>query len=350
MSDAFTEFDGNVESEVAGSEALASGLDSRRHSPSSIERWAACPFSYLLDRVLNVEPTERPEQEVAWAIGATARGSLVHEILNRFFGELAAEGRPAAAEVYGAADRTRIERIALEEFAALEEAGAIGHRLAWDNERQAILTDLQTFLREDDDRRSDGLVPKYFEQGFGMRSDSWDELGVDLGAGRTARLRGRIDRIDLGPNPLEPQVARLIDYKTGRAYKHNDFVGDPVVAGTKVQPSVYSAVIRSRYPGIRVESGYWFVSTKGNFKFLSVADDPERLRSVLDVVDRGIRAGAFPQVPGSDDSRPDRTSWTNCFYCAFDRICPTGRDQMRERKRDRPGPLIHLELSSEDGS
>jgi ATP-dependent helicase/nuclease subunit B len=349
-SDAFTEFDGNVESEVAGSEALASGLDSRRHSPSSIERWAACPFSYLLDRVLNIEPTERPEQEVAWAIGATARGSLVHEILNRFFGELAAEGRPAAAEVYGAADRTRIERIALEEFAALEEAGAIGHRLAWDNERQAILTDLQTFLREDDDRRSDGLVPKYFEQGFGMRSDSWDELGVDLGAGRTARLRGRIDRIDLGPNPLEPQVARLIDYKTGRAYKDNDFVGDPVVAGTKVQPSVYSAVIRSRYPGIRVESGYWFVSTKGNFKFLSVADDPERLRSVLDVVDRGIQAGAFPQVPGSDDSRPDRTSWTNCFYCSFDRICPTGRDQMRERKRDRPGPLIHLELSSEDGS
>ena len=350
MSDAFTEFDGNVESEVAGSEALASGLDSRRHSPSSIERWAACPFSYLLDRVLNIEPTERPEQEVAWAIGATARGSLVHEILNRFFGELAAEGRPAAAEVYGAADRTRIERIALEEFAALEEAGAIGHRLAWDNERQAILTDLQTFLREDDDRRSDGLVPKYFEQGFGMRSDSWDELSVDLGAGRTARLRGRIDRIDLGPNPLEPQVARLIDYKTGRAYKDNDFVGDPVVAGTKVQPSVYSAVIRSRYPGIRVESGYWFVSTKGNFKFLSVADDPERLRSVLDVVDRGIRAGAFPQVPGSDDSRPDRTSWTNCFYCSFDRICPTGRDQMRERKRDRPGPLIHLELSGEDGS
>ena len=350
MSDAFTEFDGNVASEVAGSEALASGLDSRRHSPSSIERWAACPFSYLLDRVLNVEPTERPEQEVAWAIGATAKGSLVHQILSRFFGELASDGRPAAAELYGAADRARIERIALEEFAALEEAGAIGHRLAWDNERQAILTDLQTFLREDDELRADGLVPKYFEQGFGMRIDSWDELVVDLGAGRTARLRGRIDRIDLGPDPLSPQVARLIDYKTGRAYRDSDFDGDPVVAGTKVQPSVYSAVIRSRYPGIRVESGYWFVSTKGNFKFLSVSDDPERLRSVLDVVDRGMREGAFPQVPGSDDSRPDRSSWTNCIYCSFDRICPTGRDQMRERKRDRPGPLIHLELTNERGS
>jgi hypothetical protein len=350
MSDSFTEFDGNVESEVAGSMVLASGLDSRRHSPSSIESWAACPFSYFLDRVLNVEPTERPEQEVAWAIGATAKGSLVHKIFSRFFAELAAEGRPAAGELYSAADRTRIERIALEEFVALEEAGAIGHRLAWDNERQAILIDLQTFLRDDEDRRADGLVPKYFEQGFGMQTGSWDELTVDLGQGRTARLRGRIDRIDLGPDPTAPKVARLIDYKTGRAYNENDFKADPVVAGTKVQPSIYSDVIRSRYPDISVKSGYWFVSTKGNFKFFSVADDPSRLRSVLGVVDRGLRAGAFPQVPGSDDSRPDRTSWTNCFYCPFDRICPTGRDQMRERKRDRPGPLIHLELSNDDGS
>jgi hypothetical protein len=300
--------------------------------------------------VLNVERTERPEQEVAWAIGATAKGSLVHKIFSRFFAELAAEGRPAAGELYSAADRTRIERIALEEFVALEEAGAIGHRLAWDNERQAILIDLQTFLREDEDLREDGLVPKYFEQGFGMRTGSWDELTVDLGEGRTARLRGRIDRIDLGPDPSAPKVARLIDYKTGRAYNENDFKADPVVAGTKVQPSIYSAVIRSRFPDISVESGYWFVSTKGNFKFFSVADDPRRLRSVLGVVDRGLRAGAFPQVPGSDDSRPDRTSWTNCFYCPFDRICPTGRDQMRERKRDRPGPLIHLELNNDDGS
>jgi ATP-dependent helicase/nuclease subunit B len=348
MSDAFSEFDGNVESEVPGQEALASGLDSRRHSPSSIESWASCPFSYFLDRVLRVEPTERPEQEVAWAIGAAAKGALVHGILSRFFGELAAQGRPGPSEAYRAEDRERIERIALEDFAQLEEAGETGHRLAWDNERQAILTDLQTFLRQDEELRADGLVPKFFEQGFGMRSDSWEELVVDLGAGRTALLRGRIDRIDLGPDPQSPKVARLIDYKTGRAFNERDFEADPVVAGTQVQPSVYGAVIRSRYPGIEVKSGYWFVSTKGNFKFLAVQDDPARLRSVLDVVDRGLRAGAFPQVPGSDDSRPDRTSWENCMYCPFDRNCPTGRDQMRERKRDRPGPLIHLELSVDD--
>lgn len=349
QSDAFTEFDGNVESETDRLDVVSAGLGARPHSASGVERWAACPFSYLMERVIHVEPTERPEQEVAWAISAAARGTLVHKILSRFFDQLATQGRPTATEVYGAADRESMEEIAQEEFAGLEKAGAIGHRLAWENERRAILADLQTFLRQDDELRLDELIPSFFEQGFGMPSDSWDPLEVQLGSGRTARLRGRIDRIDLGPNPAAPQSARLIDYKTGRAYQ-DDFKSDPVVAGTRVQPSVYAAAIRARYPGIDVTSGYWFVSTKGKFEFLSVPDDQARLRQVLDVMDRGLRAGAFPQVPGSDDSRIDRTSWQNCFYCPFDRICPTGRDQMRERKRDRPGPLIHLELGADGGT
>ena len=81
-----------------------------------------------------------------------------------------------------------------------------------------------------------------------------------------------------------------------------------------------------------------------NLRSLSDFKGQELIARVLDVMDRGLRAGAFPQVPGPDDSRPDRTSWENCLYCPFDRVCPTGRDQMRERKRDRPGPLIHQEL------
>lgn len=353
MSDRFTEFDGNLESEAADVASMSAGLDGRGNSPSSIEEWAKCPFSYLLNRVIRVEPTERPEQDVAWAIGSLAKGTLLHEILSRFFDELAANGRPIQREVYSAADRRRIAEIAAEEFQKLEEAGAIGHKLAWDNERKAILTDLQTFLRLDEEIRSDGLIPKFFEQGFGASGESsWSELLVDLGSGRKARLRGRIDRIDIGPDLSAPVEARLIDYKTGSGKDYNDkeLRADPVAAGTKVQPSIYAAVIKSRYPGITVKSGYWFISAKGNFRLLEVKDDPERLHQVLDVVDRGLRAGAFPQVPGTDDQRPGRISWTNCMYCPFDRICPTGRDQMRERKRDRPGPLIHLALGVESDS
>jgi len=352
LSSSFTEFDGNVASEVAGLEVLSAGLDRRGHSPSSIEGWATCPFSYLLARVLRIEETERPEQEIAWAIGAMTKGALVHDVLNRFFGELHAHGRPGPAEAYTAADQKLIDDIAKEEFVKLEAAGATGNALAWENEKQAMLVDLQTFLRRDEKVREDGLVPSLFEQGFGMGRDPWDELTIDLPDGRRARLRGRIDRIDLGPDPSAPQVARLIDYKTGgfTRYSENAFKEDPVVAGTKVQPSVYGAAIRARYPGIRVESAYWFASSKGAFKLMSVPDDPGRLRSALAIVDRGIRAGAFPQVPGPESARPGAAGWDNCSYCPFDRVCPKGRDQMQERKQDQPGPRIHLELGRDDGS
>jgi hypothetical protein len=281
-----------------------------------------------------------------------ARGGLVHEVLSRFFGKLRSHGRPGAREVYTAADQKLIEDIAREEFAELEAAGATGNALAWENEKHAILVDLQTFLRRDEKVREDGLVPAFFEQGFGMGGDPWDELVIDLRDGRRARLRGRIDRVDLGPDPSAPEVARLIDYKTGgfSHYSETAFKEDPVVAGTKLQPSVYGAAIRARYPGISVESAYWFVSAKGTFKLLTVPDDPERLRAALAIVDRGIRAGAFPQVPGPEDARPNTAGWTNCQHCAYTRVCPKGRDQMYERKRDQPGPRIHLELGSDDGS
>ena len=352
LSDDFTEFDGNVQSEVASLAVLSEGLDRRGHSPSSIEAWASCPFSYLMSRVLRVEGTERPEQETYWAIGSLARGGLVHDILNRFFMGLHANGRPAAGEVYTAGDQKLIEEIAKEEFAAIEAAGMVGNALAWENERHSILVDLQTFLRKDEEVRKGDLVPALFEQGFGMGGDPWDELAIDLEDGRKARLRGRIDRIDLGPNPAAPQAARLIDYKTGSARRYSDkaFAADSVMAGTKVQPSVYGAAIRARYPGIHVESAYWFVSSNGEFKFMPVPDGPERLRSALSVVDRGIRAGAFPQVPGAESARQGRATWDNCNYCAFDRICPRGRDQMQERKQGRPGPQIHLELGEVDES
>lgn len=348
-SDRFSEFDGNIESEVASLPMLAAGVEGGRLSASGIESWAACPFRYLLKQLIKVEATERPEVDTAWGMSATTRGTLVHDVLRQFFTELTSQQRPGVAERFGARDRRRIEELALEEFARLEEAGATGQRLAWENERRAILSDLQSFLRADEELRTDGLIPTFFEQGFGMPGDSWEPVVVEIGGGRGAQLRGRIDRVDLGPDPLAPQSARLIDYKTSKDYPEGDFAVDPVAAGTRVQPAVYAAAIRARFPGLRVQGGYWFVTAKGHFKFLAVPDDQGRLRDVLEVMDRSLKAGAFQQVPGPPDGR-DPANWTNCRYCAFDRICPTGRDQMQERKRGHAGSRVHGELAFEPRS
>src|SRR5260370_24349381 len=105
--------------------------------------------------------------------------------------------------------------------------------------------DLETFLRKDVELRADSLVAHFFEQGFGMPGDSWDELVLDLGGGRTARLRARIDRIDLGPDPAAPEQARLLHHNTGEAYQRRAFLDAPLVARTKAHPRGYAPAIPS---------------------------------------------------------------------------------------------------------
>ncbi len=345
----FTEFDGNVAAVAPGLTKLAGGL-SRLHpiSPSGVETWAACPFRYFLGRVLDIEPTERPEDDESWAISAIDRGSLIHAILEEFFRTLLAAARPALAETYTQADRELLEQLARQHFERVESLGQTGYRLAWLNEQTAILLDLRTVLTKDEEFRTRFAVkPEFFEQGFGW-AEGWPAAEVALADGTVVRLRGYIDRVDLGAGE-----AYVTDYKTGSNYGKKDFEDDPVVAGTKVQLAVYSNAVR-RFLEERgaaageVTASYWFISTKGNFLRTEVSGGEAadtRLAEIMGVVNEGLTAGAFPQVPGEDQGGiPKRPAFANCVFCDYHRICPTGRDQIRERKRDQPGASLHQHL------
>ncbi len=346
----FSEFDGNVATIAPVLSKLTGGL-SRLHpiSSSSVETWAGCPFRYFLGRVLEVEPTERPEDQESWAISAIDRGSLIHAILEDFFGRLHADGRPALGETYTQTDRDLIQEIATTHFLRVESLGQTGYRLAWLNEQTAIQLDLGTVLTKDEEFRTKFAVrPEFFEQGFGW-SEGWPAAEVELVDGTVVRLRGYIDRVDLGDGE-----AYVTDYKTGGYYSKRDFADDPVVAGTKVQLAVYSNAVRrfleeqGKAVG-QVTASYWFISTKGNFARIEVSDPAaadQRLAEIMEVVNDGLTAGAFPQVPGEDQGGvPKRPAFSNCVFCDYHRVCPTGRDQIRERKKDEPGAMLHQRLA-----
>ena len=346
----FSEFDGNVASVAPVLRKLTGGLSSLHPiSSSSVETWAGCPFRYFLGRVLEVEPTERPEDQESWAISAIDRGSLIHAILEDFFGQLHSDGRPALGGTYTQADRELLQEIARTHFQRVESLGQTGYRLAWLNEQTAIQLDLGTVLNKDEEFRSNFAVkPEFFEQGFGW-TEGWPAAEVELGDGTVVRLRGYIDRVDLGEGE-----AYVTDYKTGGYYSKKDFAEDPVVAGTKVQLAVYSNAVRrfleeqGKAAG-NVTASYWFISTKGNFTRIEVSDPAaadQRLAEIMGVVNDGLTAGAFPQVPGEDQGgMPKRPAFSNCVFCDYHRVCPTGRDQIRERKKDQPGALLHQRLA-----
>jgi hypothetical protein len=347
-SDRLTEFDGNVAA-VAGLPLIAHGLTGSGQSATGIQSWAACPFHFLMGRVLWVAGTEDVEDERWWQIDAAERGSLIHKILERFFGEVAASGHPEPGVAYGPEDVRRMETIAAEEFDSAAARGVIGHPLVWENQRAVILADLRTLLRLDAEQRgAGGWRPAHLEQGFGWGEAGWPPVTVTLPDGRGVVLRGFIDRVDRAEGAF-----RVIDYKSGRDKKTEVSAANRLDSGRAVQLALYARAVRDQEraagrPVPVVSALYWFCTTGGNFRqrqMVAGDDTDAALGEVVAGIDAGVRAGCFPQVP--DAFQDFFGSWENCSYCEYDGLCPTGRDLLYEAKCGDPALAPHRALQAE---
>jgi ATP-dependent helicase/nuclease subunit B len=355
-SDHLTEYDGCLADARGTSSLLKGGLASRVVSPTAVEKWATCPFSYFLDRWLHVEATELPEDVQQWSLNPLDRGSVLHEILDQFFAQLANRGALVPGYVYTEDDHALMERLALEAFVKLEAEGKTGLALAWQNEKAVLLQDLHLLLERDQEDRGPNAVPAYFEQWFGGAGPtSWPEVVIPVGEGRTVRMRGRIDRVDVAGGGT-PSHIRVVDYKSGgsQGAPKDD---DPLAAGTKLQLAAYgnavSTWLESRgLAGVTIDAAYWFMTTRGEFKLAQQRID-DRIAGLFEnairIVDHSMSAGCFPQVPGGDTYRRGRSSWDNCLYCPFDRICPAARDHLHDRKQADPTAAEYGRLASELG-
>jgi hypothetical protein len=347
-SDRLTEFDGNV-AVVAGLPLITRGLTGTTQSATGIQNWAACPFRFLMGRVLWVAATEDVEDERWWQIDAAERGSLIHKILERFFQEVAASGRPEPGAAYGPEDVRRMEAIAVEEFDGAAARGVIGHPLVWDNQRAVILADLRTLLRLDAEQRAaGGWRPAHLEQGFGMGEAGWPPVTVTLPDGRSVVLRGVIDRVDRGAGEF-----RVIDYKTGRDSGTEVSAANRLDSGRAVQLALYARAVRDQEraegrPAPVVRALYWFCTTRGNFRRRQMVAGDETdaaLADVVDGIDAGVRAGCFPQVPGAFQDHWGTCE--NCSYCDYDVLCPTGRDSLAEAKSTDPALAPYRALQAD---
>ena len=169
-------------------------------SASSLERWAACPVSWFIERLLgaqNLEPEPEPR----------ARGSLAHAVLGDVL-----EGMRVAR---GSA---RISPASLPTARALLEQ-ALGRReqelpLTVAQERaptarRRLQADLERYLQHAAEQDSP-LEPIHLELSFGFPDQAESLPPLKLADG--VLLRGRIDRIDVGPGGQ----AIVYDYKSGR--------------------------------------------------------------------------------------------------------------------------------------
>jgi len=321
----FTAWDGNLAGQPVPSPTGGKAL-----SASALQMWAKCPFSYFLRYVLRLG--DRPDPEAVTTIGAADRGSLIHEILEVFIGEVIARpgGPPEPGTSWSTADRVRLAEIAEEIFARYESEGLTGRPLSWRLARQFVLADLEEFLISDDAYRMKvGAVPVKVEMPFGL--EGAEPLELDLGEGRQVRFRGKADRVDA--TAAGGHV--VIDYKSGKSGSFNKLGDDPVLAGKALQLGLYAEAARSHLGASDVDSRYWMVSTREGFKqygYPWTDDRRERFLDVLGAIVDGIDTGTFPALSGAYDSFFG--SHENCGYCDFNRLCPRDRDDHERAKAD----------------
>jgi ATP-dependent helicase/nuclease subunit B len=338
-SDRFTRFDGNLAGLILPSPAA------QPTSATRLEAWAICPFAYLVHEVLAVEPVENPEDQLE--ITATDRGSLIHEVLERFIVGVLAR-RPAGQvrpdHSWSEADRERLLAITDEVCARYEAHGLTGRPIFWRRDRRRIVADLLRFLAADSEhRREHGTRPVAAELAFGVRGSDLDAVPLRLPDGRSVRFRGRADRVDVA----DDGTLHVVDYKTGKSQGYTDLSEEePDLRGRKLQLAVYGAAARRHHgrADTPVRAEYWFVSTKGKFKRIGYPVTPAVLGLVgetLGTMVEGIENGVFPNHPTAVSTTP----WVECWFCDPDNLGVTELRRHWDRKRMDPALALFADLA-----
>ena len=303
-------------------------LTARPYSLSALQRFAVCPYQFLLATVHRLEAWVEPEPLVR--LDPLTRGSLFHEVQTRFQRTLhAQQALPIAPERMTGAVKT-LEAVLAEVAAEYEERLAPAIPRVWADEIDDLRRDLSIWVQRM--ALETEWIPEYFELSFGL-SDSGrdprslpDAVTIDGGY----RLRGSIDLVE---RHAHRDVLRVTDHKTGRNRSNADLV---VGGGTVLQPVLYSMIVE-RALGKPVETGrLYYATTVGGF-FPHPIDLTDYTRAqglqVLTIIDRAIGEGFLVAAP------QERA----CAWCDFRPVCGPGEENRVKRKSaDRLADLHEL--------
>jgi ATP-dependent helicase/nuclease subunit B len=316
----WTQFDGIVQVSARTREVLdGQRLGRRPYSVSALQRFAACPYQFLLGGIHRLRAAEQPEP--LQRLDPLTKGSIVHRMQAVTMRTLSARGQlPLTAAALP-------DAIAVLETVIREVAADYHEQLwpaidrVWQEEIEAIARDLRGWLRH---VAGDGeWEPRYFELSFGLPLDDdhdprsgRDPVLVD---GRYP-LRGAIDAVDVH---RQTGVLRVTDHKTGKDRTKDTLV---IAGGTVLQPLLYAAVVEAMFDTPVGESRLFFCTSAGGFKQRPVLLTPSAKRmavEALDTIDRAIEMG--PLAPSPSEHA--------CRWCEFRPVCGPGEAHRVSRKR-----------------
>jgi len=310
-------------------------LGARRYSLSALQKYAVCPYQFLLSAIYRLRPPD--DLDPLQRMDPLTRGSLFHAVQTAFYRRLKADGalpvtdgnRDAALRVLDES----MERIARDEYERL--APAIDR--VWRDEIATIRRDLRLWV--DDIARAGGeWVPIHFEWAFGMKDSR--ELAADRDPDSRPdpvvidarfQLHGSIDLIE---EHTATRALRVTDHKTGK-YRGKDHM--IVGGGESLQPVLYSLALEQATGRPVAEGRLYYATTAGGYRDARIPLSPTARRvgvEVLEIIDRAIERGFLAPAPKEKA----------CTWCDYRAVCgPTAERRIGRYKTQEPlADLIEL--------
>jgi CRISPR/Cas system-associated exonuclease Cas4 (RecB family) len=309
----------------------AQRLRERPYSLSALQRFATCPYQFLLATIYRLEPWDEPEPLVR--MDPLTRGSLFHKVQTDFYRAMASRDALPVTRANLVDAVATLDRALDAAAATYEEELAPAIDRVWRDEIDELRRDLTIWVQKLAD--DDSWRPAYFEYSFGLHDVA--DAGRDprslpdpiLVDGKYV-LRGSVDLIE---QHAQFDVLRVTDHKTGKNRATADLV---VGGGTMLQGVLYSVAVEQAL-GKRVMKGrYYYATTAGGFADKEIEiNDYTRSQGlqVLAIVDRAIETGFLAAAPAE----------RACGWCDFRPVCGPREDERTRRKtRDKLADLEAL--------
>jgi ATP-dependent helicase/nuclease subunit B len=317
----------------------------RSFTASELEQYAACPYRFLLQNILKLEPLE----ELALQLDSLERGQIVHEVLALFHRRVNEFlGHPGSPLELDESDFARLLQNALRESLPSPSPNPLRNALR-EVDRRLITRWLADYRNQH--QRYDKLwekyqsppVPEFFEASFGRSkhhsgAGSTDEPLEFFAGKETIRVAGRIDRIDTG-KIADKNIYNVLDYKTGGSIKVSlENVGRGLALQLPLYCLAVAELLLNNRDALPWRAGYWHVSREGfksqqALKLYEITDSEIKLTSAWEEIWailgktvaallRGIRRGSFPVF--NKDQFCTR-------YCPFSTVCRIGQIRSLEK-------------------